>query len=147
MKTAYDLKSFLIGVILTAFVVFTLGATKDESPQVGRFRAETNRNHVFVIDIVTGQVWEKCVKSTGGATSENFAEPKLRSYKKSMVRKLLQLALPETNTTIRRNNRYNGLLAGYFKFEDEGECEILQIGLTDFSLYFSSVLSMRYVNT
>ena len=82
MKMAYDLKSFLIGVVLTALVVFTLGATKDESPQVGRFRTETNRNHVFVIDTVTGQVWEKYVESTGGTTDENFAEPKLRSFKK-----------------------------------------------------------------
>ncbi len=82
MKTAYDLKSFLVGAVLTALAVFTLGATRDESPQVGRFRAETNRNHVFVIDTVTGQVWEKYVKSTGGATSENFTEPKLRPYKK-----------------------------------------------------------------
>lgn len=82
MKTPYDLKSFLIGVVLTVFVVLTLGAAKDESPQVGRFRVETNRNHVFVIDTVSGQVWEKYVKSTGGATSENFAEPKLRLRKK-----------------------------------------------------------------
>ena len=82
MEMAYDLKSFLIGVVLTALAFFTLGAAKDESSQVGRFLTETNRNHVFVIDTVTGQVWEKYVKSTGGATSDNFAEPKLRSYKK-----------------------------------------------------------------
>jgi hypothetical protein len=82
MKTAYDLKSFLIGVLLTVLVVLTLGATKDESPQVGRFRVETNRNHVFVVDTVTGQVWEKYVRVSEGTTSQNFAEPKLRAHKK-----------------------------------------------------------------
>lgn len=82
MKMAYDLKSLLIGVLLTVLVVLTLGATKDESPQVDRFRVETNRNHVFVVDTVTGQVWEKYVRVSEGTTSQNFAEPKLRGHKK-----------------------------------------------------------------
>lgn len=35
-------------------------------PQVDRFRIATNRNHVLVVDTVTGQVWEKYVKTTEG---------------------------------------------------------------------------------
>ncbi|UCE47587.1 MAG: hypothetical protein JSW47_18560 [Phycisphaerales bacterium] len=81
MKTAYDLKSFLIGILFTVLVVLTLGATKDESHH-GRFRVEANRNHVFVLDTVTGQVWEKYLISTGGTTSQDFAERKLGSSKK-----------------------------------------------------------------
>ena len=81
MKTAYDLKSFLVGVLLTVLVVLTLGATKDESPQVSRFRVETNRNHVFVVDTVTGQVsfprthrcrCEKTVVKSSGQTLRDF---------------------------------------------------------------------------
>jgi hypothetical protein len=81
MRTTYDLKSSLIGVLITALVVLALGAIKDESYQVGRFRVETNRNHVFILDTMTDQVWEKYVRVSEGTTSENFAEPKLRAYK------------------------------------------------------------------
>lgn len=80
MKTQYDLKSFMIGVLLTALVVLTLGTIKNETLQVGRFRVETNTNHIFVVDTATGQVWEKYVRSSGGSTHEDFAKPKLKSY-------------------------------------------------------------------
>ena len=82
MKTAYDLKSFFIGVLLATFIILALGAVNNNQLHVGRFRIATNRNHILVVDTVTGQVWEKYVKTTEGTTSENFAEPKLMSRKK-----------------------------------------------------------------
>ena len=82
MKPTCDFKSFLIGVLFTTLVVLTLGATKDKSHRVGRFRVETNRNHVFIVDTMTGQVWEKYLRVSEGTTSEEFAESKLRSRKK-----------------------------------------------------------------
>ena len=59
MKAMFDIKSFLIGAVLTAFVLLALGASLKSSPQVDRFRFGATGGHVFVIDTATGHVWGK----------------------------------------------------------------------------------------
>lgn len=81
MKATCDFKSFLTGVFLTILGILTLGTTKNESRQVGRFRIGTNRNHVFIVDTMTGQMWEKYGRVSEGTTGENFTGPKLRAHK------------------------------------------------------------------
>ena len=75
MKAVFDLRSFLIGAVLAMSVFLVLGAARSNSRQVGRFRIETNEEHVFVVDTVTGQVWKK--SAVGGLGSQDFMDSKL----------------------------------------------------------------------
>ena len=82
MKAIFDLRSFLIGAVLTVFVFLALGAARNDSPQAGRFQIEANNNYVFVIDTATGQVWEKFAVAKQDTKSQNFMDPKLLLDKK-----------------------------------------------------------------
>ena len=77
MKAMFDIRSFLIGAVLTVFVLLALGASLNSSPQVDRFRFGASANHVFVIDTATGQVWGKYVVQRRDMTSEELISPKL----------------------------------------------------------------------
>ena len=81
MKAVFDLRSFLIGAVLVTLVFLVLGAARGDSRQVGRFRIETNEEHVFVVDTVTGQVWEKSVVGGHGARSQDFMDSRLLLHK------------------------------------------------------------------
>lgn len=77
MKTTFDLKSLLVGAVLTVFVLLALGASLNGPAQVDRFRAATNPSHVFVIDTATGQVWGKYVIPRQDMKNQEFMEPRL----------------------------------------------------------------------
>ena len=77
MKAMIDLRSFVVGAALTAFVLLALGASLGESPQAGRFQVETTANNVFVVDTATGQVWGKYVSPRQDIKDEEFISPRL----------------------------------------------------------------------
>jgi len=77
MKALVEIKSFLIGAVLTLFVLFALGSSLKSSPQVDRFRFGASGGHMFVIDTATGQVWGKYVIPRRDLTNEEFMSPKL----------------------------------------------------------------------
>ena len=77
MKGMFDLRSFLMGAVLTVFILLALGASLNSSHQVDRFRFGASGNHVFVIDTATGQVWGKYVTPRRDMTSQEFMSPQL----------------------------------------------------------------------
>jgi hypothetical protein len=55
-----DIKSSIIGVLLTVVVFLALGATHSTQPhQCVRYLLEGLQNSPYVIDTTTGQVWSK----------------------------------------------------------------------------------------
>ncbi|OHB73472.1 MAG: hypothetical protein A2Z25_15045 [Planctomycetes bacterium RBG_16_55_9] len=81
MKAAFNLKSLLIGSVLTLFVFLAIGASLNGPPQVDRFRIATSANHLFVIDTTTGQVWGKYVIPRQDMQDQDFMGPRLPSEK------------------------------------------------------------------
>jgi len=81
MKALLDLRSLLIGAVLTVSVLLALGASLNGPPQVERFRLATSPGHVFVIDTATGQVWGKYVIPRQDMKGQEFMEPRLSSGK------------------------------------------------------------------
>jgi hypothetical protein len=74
MKTSFDVKSLVIGLVVGLVLAALLGATS--KPEAGRFQFATNPGHAFVFDTQTGQVWEKFEGSSGGDTTSGFNDPK-----------------------------------------------------------------------
>lgn len=77
MKFEMDIKSFVIGVLVTACLFVALGASKSSKPPgpVNRFQIAGNPGHVFIIDSATGQVWEKFSSPTQGSSVSGFGRP------------------------------------------------------------------------
>ncbi len=77
MTKSIDLKSLLIGSLLVLLVMCALGAAPRLLPpnSVGRFTIVTTHvyQNAYVLDTVTGQVWERESRS-----SEEFFAPKLK---------------------------------------------------------------------
>jgi hypothetical protein len=82
MKVTFDLKSLLLGAVLTMFVLLAFGASLNDPPQVDRFRIATTANHVFVVDTATGQVWEQYVVPRRDSRDQEFMAPRLPLDKK-----------------------------------------------------------------
>lgn len=78
MKTAFDLKSLLVGLAIGIVLAAVLGAASKVvgKAETGRFQFATNPGHAFVFDTQTGEVWEKFEGSSGGETTSGFNEPK-----------------------------------------------------------------------
>jgi len=58
MHHSIDIKSVLIGVLLTALVFCLIGAVPHVMfEEQGRFKMEANESYAFVLDSATGQVW------------------------------------------------------------------------------------------
>ena len=77
MKAMFDLRSFVMGVVLAVFVLLALGASLKDLPQVDRFRIASTANNVFVLDTATGQVWGKYVVPRRDAKGQEFMNPRL----------------------------------------------------------------------
>ena len=78
MKKQLDIKSMLIGILLSLCCVFALGATTStNSNPNGRFQLATpgEGNNVYIIDTTTGEVWEKY--PVGTQKSIDFRMPKI----------------------------------------------------------------------
>ncbi|MHC1769094.1 MAG: hypothetical protein AB9869_33230 [Verrucomicrobiia bacterium] len=75
MNKTIEIRSLLCGVLVGAIAVLSLGAALKHNDQTGRFLLETGEAQTaFIIDTVTGQVWEK------GNRTEFFA-PKAEENK------------------------------------------------------------------
>jgi len=78
MKVAIDLKSLVIGAIVSGILIFALGAASHpEALRVDRFDIETVEGYVFVLDSITGQVWQMPVRAGNFTDSKEFMAPKL----------------------------------------------------------------------
>jgi hypothetical protein len=60
MNKTIEVRSLLCGVVVGAIAVLCLGAALKHNNQIGRFLLETGQAQTaFIIDTVTGQVWQK----------------------------------------------------------------------------------------
>jgi hypothetical protein len=79
MKTMFDPKSALMGVVGTVVIACVCGAMSPAGPDVGRFQIETSVQHAFVLDTTTGEVWEKYLPPNRGQMTKDFNRSKLDS--------------------------------------------------------------------
>lgn len=71
MKAHIDIKSAVMGGLLAAMVLLAAGAIrKASSGAIGRFQIGCTHENAYLLDTVTGQVWQSF---EGGA----FTSPKL----------------------------------------------------------------------
>lgn len=82
MLRSIDVKSALIGGLLTAMVLCLVGAVPFAPPEeYGRFHIETNDSHAFILDSATGQVWSSGFYVSSSAVrienDPNFHAPKI----------------------------------------------------------------------
>ncbi len=85
MKTQLDLRSMLIGILMTVCFTFAIGASRsDSSTSRGRFQLclPGEGSHAYVIDTTTGEVWSKLpidIEDANNAleNAKNFRKPKL----------------------------------------------------------------------
>ncbi len=78
MKPNIHGKSIIIGLALGLLTAGALGAGLIHDQQAGRFQLSTNEGHAFVLDTVTGQVWEKFEPTGAGDGDADFGNPKLK---------------------------------------------------------------------
>jgi len=77
MKTQFDLKSALAGVLAGVIVTLTIGAAGKANGPTGRFQIAGTHSHALVIDTATGQVWKGFFPTGSGNTDGDFLQPKL----------------------------------------------------------------------
>ena len=78
MNKQIDLKSFVIGVLVTICITMFMGASRFNSASTdGRFQIIARDNHAYVIDTTNGRVWERYAPSTSGRSSSNFHSEKI----------------------------------------------------------------------
>ncbi len=82
MKSPFDLKSALCGVVVGVLAMLAIGAgTSSDAPLkygTGRYQVAVGANVALVIDTQTGKLWTKCWNSTSEFTAdEDFFKPKL----------------------------------------------------------------------
>ncbi len=72
-----DIKSFIIGVLVSAVIFLALGAKQPTNPQLtGRYQVSVGTGRAMIIDTQTGEIWEKYVAATSGPTGKDFNGPK-----------------------------------------------------------------------
>ena len=77
-----DMKSVLIGGLLTVVIICLIGAVPFVQPiEYGRFQIATNNGNAFILDSATGQVWSSRFPDPGsgilgGGDDPNFHAPK-----------------------------------------------------------------------
>ncbi len=82
MHRSIDIKSILIGGLLTALVLLLTGIVPYAPPEeYGRFQMATNDNYAFILDSATGQVWSGIFPDPGygiasGSDDQVFHNPK-----------------------------------------------------------------------
>ena len=59
MKNKIDIKSAIIGALLTATLILGVAAVTDEEEQIGRYQLGNNDSRVYLLDSATGQIWTK----------------------------------------------------------------------------------------
>jgi hypothetical protein len=78
MTKRTDVRSLILGLLIGACLTGCLAAAGVAMVAAGRFQIATNENHVYVLDTVTGQVWQDFAASGSGTTTPGFDEPKIR---------------------------------------------------------------------
>jgi len=77
MRRSFDIKSVLIGALLTALIFCFVGAVPYAHwEEYGRFQLETDDGHAFVLDSATGQVWSSFFWKADQSVDPNFHAPK-----------------------------------------------------------------------
>jgi hypothetical protein len=77
MKPKLDYRSIFVGLALGLVMAAALGAGVRYEQQSGRYQITTNEGHAFVLDTVTGEVWEKFEGSSSGDNTPGFSDTKL----------------------------------------------------------------------
>ncbi len=73
MNKQIDVKSVVIGILITVCIVLAMGAGRSTMPTVlGRFQLKAVEGQAYIIDTGTGQVWIR----SGGHTE--FCGPKIQ---------------------------------------------------------------------
>lgn len=72
-----NITSLVVGFFSALSLIAFLGADHVNYPNA-RFELEATDNHVFVLDVHTGKVWQKFVTDGAGQTDQDFAQPKIR---------------------------------------------------------------------
>ncbi|MBX7102813.1 MAG: hypothetical protein K1X57_01950 [Gemmataceae bacterium] len=75
-----DRGHFLLGlcIIVAASLVAFVPRPQSPVPPVGRYQMSGVPGHAYVIDTVTGQVWEDFASSGQGSSDSDFKKPKLK---------------------------------------------------------------------
>ena len=78
MNKQIDIKSFIIGILVTICIALIMGAGQVfPASNNGRFQIVLRDNHAYVIDSVDGRVWERYLASNQGRTSKSFHSAKI----------------------------------------------------------------------
>ena len=59
MKTKIDIKSVIIGALLTVVVIFGVAAATDEEDPIGRYQIALTDRYIIVLDSATGEMWRR----------------------------------------------------------------------------------------
>ncbi len=77
MKSYVDIKSFIIGILVTVCIALVMGSVSSSGVlPYGRFQLVIRENNEFVIDTASGQVW-----MSSGTRRDTFLLPKLQMEK------------------------------------------------------------------
>ena len=79
MKLDIDLKSVVIGAVLTGILLVAMGATHHPVASYGRYQLALTDDYAYIIDTERGQVWQKSVHTSASSKSEftkRFFAPK-----------------------------------------------------------------------
>ena len=77
MKVTLDIKSLLIGAVVTAVLMLAVGASRESFLRINRFSIVAEDDHVFVLDSLTGQVWGMKAISAAESRSSEFSKPRV----------------------------------------------------------------------
>ena len=65
-------------IIIAAALFVLVPRPQPTAPPVGRFQMSGVPGHAYVVDTVTGQVWEDFASSGQGSSDSEFKKPKLK---------------------------------------------------------------------
>jgi glucose dehydrogenase len=80
MRKPLEIRPLALGFIIGIGLIACLGAggmVGSPTETTNRFTMVANESHVFVLDTMTGEVWEKFAPNGNGETSSGFNEPKI----------------------------------------------------------------------
>jgi hypothetical protein len=77
MNKQIDIKSVVIGILITVCIVLAMGAGRSSMPRVfGRFQLVPVDQNAYIIDTSTGQVWAR--NNRNYQSFLTWCEPKVR---------------------------------------------------------------------
>jgi hypothetical protein len=72
-----DIKSFIIGVLVSAVIFLTLGAKQATRADLcARYQVSVGVSRAMIIDTQTGKIWEKYITPNSGPGGKDFNGPK-----------------------------------------------------------------------